>query len=249
VALGVRTNQEFLSRCLSHRVFAAGEATTAFIGQYEADLVPADEKAAERAAVVGAWLLHETGGHARHRTHGRRLAHALPLGMHFALDSEKIVVSICQAQPQLFKITLKGKEHALESVSISENDARFILDGVMESVAYDRDDASLWLRLAGRPHELEDHTRTAASRKDEGGGDGRVRASMNGRVVAILAGVGDRVLPGQPLLTLEAMKMEHIHNAPVQGIITAMLVAIDQQVQAKRVVVEILPDETQGAAR
>src|SRR6202163_1468276 len=34
VALGVTTNQAFLASCLRHPAFAAGEATTAFIGQY-----------------------------------------------------------------------------------------------------------------------------------------------------------------------------------------------------------------------
>jgi len=250
VALGVRTNQEFLARCLSHRVFAAGGATTAFIAQHEADLVPADEKSSERAALVGAWLLQETAGHARNGGSGRSLAHALPLGMRFALDGAQQAVSISQVQPNLFKIASKGKEHALESVSIGEHEARFILDGVMDNIAYDRDGASLWLRHAGRPYVLADHTRAAASRKGDGGGDGRVRASMNGRVVAILAAVGDKVVPGQPLLTLEAMKMEHVHSATVNGVVTAMLVGIDEQVQAQRVVVEIQPDAAaQGAAK
>ncbi|CAG9271541.1 Biotin carboxylase / Biotin carboxyl carrier protein [Paraburkholderia unamae] len=249
VALGVQTNQEFLARCLAHRVFAAGGATTAFIAQHDVDLVPADEKATERAALVGAWLLHETGKHVRHGTSGRRLAHALPRGMRFALDGATLEASISQFQPHLFKIALQGKEHTLESVCVSENEARFILDGVMERIAYDRDGPSLWLRHAGRPHVLEDHTGVAASRKDESGSDGRVRASMNGRVVAVFAAVGDRVQPGQPLLTLEAMKMEHVHSAPVQGVVTALLVSVDEQVQAKRVVVEILPDDAQGATK
>ena len=49
------------------------------------------------------------------------------------------------------------------------------------------------------------------------GGDGILRASMNGRVVAVLAKVGDTVEAGAPLVTLEAMKMEHVHGAPRAG--------------------------------
>lgn len=249
VALGVRTNQEFLARCLSHPVFAAGGATTAFIAQHESDLVPIDAKAIERAALIGAWLLQETGEHAQHDASSRGLTHTLPLGVRFALDGSQLVASISQIQPWRFKLVFEGKEHVLESVCVGENEARFLLDGVMESVAYDRDGATLWFRHAGRPHELEDQTRAAASRKDAGEGDGRVRASMNGRVVSMLAAVGDRVVTGQPLLALEAMKMEHIHSAPVQGVVTAVLVSIDEQVQAKALVVEIQPDEVQGAEK
>jgi geranyl-CoA carboxylase alpha subunit len=248
VALGVQTNQEFLARCLSHRVFAAGEATTAFIAQHETELVGPDVEAAGRAALVGAWLLHETGAHARHAPNGRSLPHRLPLGMRFALDGTQLDVSISQVQPQTFKVELDGEEHALEAVSIAKHEARFILQGVMERVAFDRDGPSLWFRLGGRPHMIADHSRAAASRDEDRGSDGRVRASMNGRVVALLVAAGDKVSSGQPLLTLEAMKMEHVHCAPVQGVVSAVQVTVGEQVQAKSLVVEILPDGAQGAA-
>ncbi|VTU24802.1 Acetyl-/propionyl-coenzyme A carboxylase alpha chain [Variovorax sp. PBL-H6] len=242
VALGVRTNQEFLARCLAHRVFADGAATTAFIAQNEADLIGADDEANARAALIGAWLLHETAGLGRHATGGRSLAHSLPLGMRFSLDGVEQVVSVSQTQPHTFRVTAGGREHVLQSVSQGEQEARFILDGVMDTVAFDRDGSSLWLRQAGRPHVLEDRTRAATARAEEGGGDGRVRASMNGRVVAIFAAVGDKVAPGQPLLTLEAMKMEHVHSSSVHGVVTAVLVGAGEQVEARRVVVEVQPE-------
>ncbi|MFC3051405.1 acetyl-CoA carboxylase biotin carboxylase subunit [Kordiimonas pumila] len=249
VALGVKTNQEFLTRCLSHPVFAKDGATTAFIAQHEKDLVPADEKATKRAVIVGAWLLHETHAHVRQNVSDRSLAHALPLGMHFALDDTPHVVNISQVQPRLFKVSLEGEEHEITAVSLCQTEARFVLDGVMESVAYDRDGSSLWILLAGRPYALEDHTRAVASRQDNGDSDGRVRASMNGRIVALMAAVGDKVQLGQPLLTLEAMKMEHVHTAPVEGVITEIMASVDDQVKAHSVVIEILPDETKGGSK
>jgi geranyl-CoA carboxylase alpha subunit len=41
------------------------------------------------------------------------------------------------------------------------------------------------------------------------------------------------------VLTLEAMKMEHIHSAPRAGVVTALHVAVGDQVPASRVVAEI----------
>jgi len=64
---------------------------------------------------------------------------------------------------------------------------------------------------------------------------------MTGRVVAVLAEVGQKVNAGQPLVTLEAMKMEHVHSAPVVGSVLAVHVSVGDQVQARRVVVEIEP--------
>ena len=74
------------------------------------------------------------------------------------------------------------------------------------------------------------------------GGDGKVRAAMNGRVVAVLVKPGDRVAAGQPVMTLEAMKMEHVHTAPVAGTIAAIDVAEGEQVTTGKIVVEIEAD-------
>ena len=71
------------------------------------------------------------------------------------------------------------------------------------------------------------------------GSDGKLRASMNGRVVAVQVAVGDHVEAGQPVVTLEAMKMEHIHAATAAGRIEALHVAVGEQVAAHRVVAEI----------
>ena len=72
-----------------------------------------------------------------------------------------------------------------------------------------------------------------------GGGDGKVRAAMNGRVVAVLVKQGERVTAGQAVMTLEAMKMEHVHRAGIAGTVTAIDVAEGEQVAMGKVVVEI----------
>jgi biotin carboxyl carrier protein len=53
---------------------------------------------------------------------------------------------------------------------------------------------------------------------------------MPGKVVALAVAVGDKVTKGQPLLTLEAMKMEHALAAPFDGEVEALSVAVGDQV-------------------
>jgi len=58
---------------------------------------------------------------------------------------------------------------------------------------------------------------------------------MPGTVVAVHAVTGDTVMVGQPILTVEAMKMEHRLTAPTAGVVTVRfragdLVALDQVV-------------------
>ena len=62
---------------------------------------------------------------------------------------------------------------------------------------------------------------------------------MNGRVVAVLVKPGEQVDAGQPVMTLEAMKMEHVHTAGVAGTVSAIDVAEGEQVTTGRIVVEI----------
>jgi geranyl-CoA carboxylase alpha subunit len=66
---------------------------------------------------------------------------------------------------------------------------------------------------------------------------------MNGRVVAVLVKQGERVAAGQAVMTLEAMKMEHVHRAGIAGTVTAIDVAEGEQVAMGKVVVEIEADK------
>ena len=76
-----------------------------------------------------------------------------------------------------------------------------------------RDGDRLYFLHHGVTSAVRDLTLAAPAVAAAGGGDGKVRAAMNGRVVAVLVKQGERVAAGQPVMTLEAMKMEHVHTA------------------------------------
>jgi geranyl-CoA carboxylase alpha subunit len=240
VALGVTTNQVFLARCLAHPVFAQGGATTAFIGQHLDELLVRDAESEARAAALAAPLLLETAVGAKPRSAGRRLTHSLPIGLRFEINGAKRVVSLTHKGQHRYEAEIDGQHFELDLIEIGAHSVRFTCDGVMESAAYTRDGVRLLLRYRGQPFDVEDHTHAATARHDgTGASDGKLRASMNGRVVAVLVAVGDRVEAGQPIVTLEAMKMEHIHAAPLTGIVKALNVSIGEQVPASRILAEI----------
>ena len=60
-----------------------------------------------------------------------------------------------------------------------------------------------------------------------------------GRVVAVLVKPGEASQPASRSMTLEAMKMEHVHRAAIAGTVTAIDVAEGEQVTTGKVVVEI----------
>ncbi|MFL6113760.1 MAG: acetyl-CoA carboxylase biotin carboxyl carrier protein subunit, partial [Catenulispora sp.] len=61
---------------------------------------------------------------------------------------------------------------------------------------------------------------------------GSLTAPMPGQVVAVRVAKGDRVTAGQPLLALEAMKMEHAVLAPADGTLAELRVGVGSQVDA-----------------
>jgi acetyl-CoA/propionyl-CoA carboxylase biotin carboxyl carrier protein len=65
---------------------------------------------------------------------------------------------------------------------------------------------------------------------------------MPGTVVAVTASSGDAVEAGRPLLTVEAMKMEHTLLAPLAGVVT-MTVHPGDLVRLDQVVARIDPHE------
>jgi propionyl-CoA carboxylase alpha chain len=72
---------------------------------------------------------------------------------------------------------------------------------------------------------------------------GSLLAPMPGTVIRVEAELGAAVVAGQPLVVLEAMKMEHRIAAPAPGVVTELNVRAGQQVEAGSVLV-VISEET-----
>ncbi len=71
----------------------------------------------------------------------------------------------------------------------------------------------------------------AAKKGTKGGSDKLVKSPMPGRVIKILAKPGDEVEAGQPLLVIEAMKMENEIKAKAAGKVVDVHVAVGETVE------------------
>ena len=68
---------------------------------------------------------------------------------------------------------------------------------------------------------------------------GSLLAPMPGSVLRVGAAVGDTVTAGQPLIWLEAMKMEHTVTAPADGVLVELTVEPGQQVDVGAVLARV----------
>ncbi|RTM09444.1 MAG: biotin/lipoyl-binding protein, partial [Bradyrhizobiaceae bacterium] len=237
-AFGVTTNQSFLMSCLRHPGFARGEATTAFIGAHRDELLAPSANAAFDAALA-ALLLYLTNPRAPSWQNGRSLSATFPLPAKIEIAGQTLELDITRERDGSYIVATDGRQDKFEIEQIDTDAIRFRQDGVMDSAKFLRDGDRLHLQYRGVPLAVTDLTLAAPKAAAAIGGDGKVRAAMNGRVVAVLVKPGDRVAAGQPVLTLEAMKMEHVHKAGIDGVVAAIDVAEGEQVTTGRIVAEI----------
>ena len=99
--------------------------------------------------------------------------------------------------------------------------------------------------LAGRVYIFE--TGEEARQAAAGMGSGTVVAPMPGKVLAVLVAPGERVAIGQPLVVLEAMKMESTLTADVAGSVRTVGAVAGATVAGGDVLVEITPDGSENS--
>jgi propionyl-CoA carboxylase alpha chain len=74
---------------------------------------------------------------------------------------------------------------------------------------------------------------------------GSLLAPMPGTVVRVAVTAGEKVSAGQPLLWLEAMKMQHQIDAPADGVVAELGVAVGDQVEVGRVLAVVSQEDNQ----
>ena len=215
----VRTNAAFVMKCLEHPRFVAGDVDTGFIAAEESDLVaePLSEMGVEDAA---------------HRLR------------HVAAGSADSADSPWDSLTGAVGFRANAPSRITQSV---------VVDGVPQIARMLDDDDHPMTRLIGlsatRLVAFESGSAfevSAFARGGSGAGgpasDGALRAPMPGKIVATPAKAGDTVTKGQPVVVLEAMKMEHALVAPFDGVVGEIGVSVGDQVVADAVLAVVMAD-------
>ncbi|OBF20487.1 acetyl/propionyl-CoA carboxylase subuit alpha [Mycobacterium kubicae] len=239
---GLRTNRELLVRVLRHPAFLDGATDTAFFDTH--GLTELSAPLADSATVRLSALAAALADAAHNRAHATVLG-SLPSGWRNLASGYQVKTYRDDADTEHrieYRFTRTGL--ALpgdETVQLVSATAEQVVladgDGVDHSFTVARYGHDIYVDSARGPVHL-----VALPRFPEPGSaveQGSLVAPMPGNVVRLGADVGDTVTAGQPLIWLEAMKMEHTITAPDDGVLTQLNVKAGQQVEVGAVLARV----------
>lgn len=248
VLFGVRSNLDYVRHVLLHPAHRAGRISTAFLEQRAADLLaPATDVATDglstaqlAALAVSMQRLGDTSAPATWRNNRSR-----PLLEQYkqatGISSSEIVVQLIPERAAAFSVTF-GEESETYSVRVlARSGPEMTLDiagHVLRVVAVEAQPDIWWARVAGETFCLTRHSPLPLPGVSQASNDS-LAAPMPGQVISVLVAEGQTVAAGDPLMILEAMKMEHTIRAPHSGIVSAIHYRPGDQVRAAAVVLDV----------
>jgi acetyl/propionyl-CoA carboxylase alpha subunit len=246
---GVTTNRDLLVRVLEEDEFLVGGTDTAYLDRHD-------------PAKLGRPLLDDEYS-------GQHAAAAALAMQSLRRDSAQVWQRLPSgwrnnpSQAQRITLSRRGADTVVDYAFGRGGAVELSVDGValdvtLHAITADRVDATIdGIRRVFTVHIAGDHVdvdsdlgaseyvvRPRLPEPDAHVAAGSLTAPMPGAVVRVLVELGTEVVAGQPLVVLEAMKMEHTVAAPAAGTVTAVSVTAGQQVDAGTVLVVV--DETEN---
>jgi 3-methylcrotonyl-CoA carboxylase alpha subunit len=207
---GVRTNLCFLMSLLRANDFKAGVFDTGFIAANENTLEMRVTKPSDKA-IAAAFHTFENGAF---YTFGKGAGFSAADS--FQLGGARITKKPLLCDGELIMALVPQNQESYDTMFTKDHQGKvYILEN-------------------GRQYIFEKPNYTA-SQEVTGG----LKAPMHSKVTAVFVTKGQLVKKGDPLLVLEAMKMEHTITAPLEGRVEVLNIAITQQVSEGAVLLEI----------
>ncbi|MER5622327.1 biotin carboxylase N-terminal domain-containing protein [Streptosporangium sp. NPDC002544] len=246
--LGVPTNISFLRALIGHPAVVAGDLDTGLVERHLDELV-SRAGVPDDVLTAAALVLHREHVPAGHADpwdvpDGWRLGEAA--WTVYRLESREGVHELrvrglpASGAEVLLSGDLSGDgdgagagAETVRALLADEGDDLLVTLGeTARRYAVARDGDTVWLGRDGDAWAFTHrHLGDPGDRAGAGGpGDGLVRSPMPGTVLVVKVAAGDRVTEGQPLLIVEAMKMEHTVTAPIDGVVAEVRVRTGQAV-------------------
>jgi 3-methylcrotonyl-CoA carboxylase alpha subunit len=253
-ALGVVTNLDFLARVAAHPQFASAEVDTGFIERHQLALLPPRRPAADAAlaaAALARLLARDDAASAAAaasadpfspwaRTDGWRLGNTAGQEVVFRDGAEERVVT-ARSEAGGWLLRIGEREFCAHGERRPGGTFAMTLDGVRRHLTVLVHGSDTAVFIDGESWRLVELDPLAAASGDDPTA-GRLTAPMPGRVIRLMAEAGKAVRRGEPLIIIEAMKMEHAVTAPVDGVVEAVRFAVGDLVEEGVELITLAPE-------
>ncbi|MDP9009179.1 MAG: ATP-grasp domain-containing protein [Pseudomonadota bacterium] len=237
---GVATNRALLSSVLDDETFRAGAVGTDFLPVRRAQLsfCEPDAGSADIALAAVWYAAKNTANNALWEdSRGWRLAAAPSTTWRFAEGSagvESLALNTYLAQVGDDRYTVRVLARSPQSLHVE-------IQGRVQRLSVF--DAHLTLHFFGDGrHVMLTSARTDDALQVAGGTEqGSLLTPLPGTIVAVHVATDQQVARGTPLVTVEAMKMEHTLTAPYDGVVSRIAYGLSDRVQAGAILVELSP--------
>ncbi|MDP6266705.1 MAG: biotin carboxylase N-terminal domain-containing protein [Arenicellales bacterium] len=248
---GLGTNLPLLRGLSSHTAVRCADTDTGFIERNANELVNANATDVSAATALAAFYLWRNGPFCqRHDRRGDadspwssasgwRMNLPPELRFNFEIDGVAREV-VAKANGNTLDAQIEDRCcRVFESMTPGE-DLFIVLDGQILRGTALMSGQNLLAGVNGLFFTVSDSQSAQSSQIDQN--SGTVQATMTGRVIQILAKPGDQVVKGDPVIVLEAMKMEHNLTAPVTGQVRTLDTNLDQFVEQGHILATIDPE-------
>jgi acetyl/propionyl-CoA carboxylase alpha subunit len=235
---GVTTNRDLLVAILREGEFRAGRTDTGYLSRHDPAALAAPDPRLTAVHALAAAFARRAGNRA-----AAPVLRTAPAGWR-NVRSQPVRVSYAEAEVEhtADSAWVNGDRVDFELHSATADLVDLSVDDVRRTYRVRRGAGRVYVEGGGRSSTLTERPRFPDPTAD--GPAGSLLAPMPGTVVSVLTKTGEQVTAGQPLLILEAMKMQQTITAPAAGTLTDLRVAAGEQVDTGTVlaVVEEAPD-------
>lgn len=244
VLLGIRSNQRMLAGLLAHPQFVTGDFGTGFIAQHFTDHVALQphEPSNEQLAIATALFYRAAGASHPPGLAGWRNNTGTALHYRIGAAERNWTSSLAAETDGTLQIRIAGQVFELKLLDTDRCHTSLVINGIRRRYTWRLHDTDLWLFTGPGSLHLQDRTHAVVT-SGAPVGDGTLRAPMDGAIIELRVSEGSVVRRGQPLVVLEAMKMEHSLTAGMDGVVRALQVKQGDQVKNRQVLLQVATDD------
>lgn len=140
------------------------------------------------------------------------------MNVSFWLEDREFRLNLTQTKQNDILVALGEKKYRVSVEFLSTDEILLNVDGKIHDVIVSANTTSYTVYVNGRRFRIEKKSAVQIlGQKKENQRKASVNTSMPGRIVKVLMKQGDKVEEGQPVLILEAMKMQNEIKSPQSG--------------------------------